>query len=95
MEGHETFNENVKAYYELQADLAIHETEEKDRLSRRAKARTLAKRILKEKAKVIAMQKELSEIFYFDGSNRAYGHMERTCDPKTEVIRDALKTEVH
>jgi hypothetical protein len=84
------FHENVMAYMEIQNELAKHKAADRKRKQQRAKCRSLAKRILKKRDQIKQMRKELSTIFYYDGLDRAFNHMERSCDPKNEKIRDAL-----
>jgi hypothetical protein len=84
-------NENLLTYMKIQNRLWKYDQEKRDRKARRAKAKRLAKKILKMQEEIAESQKELSEIFYNDERNRAFSHMERTCDPKNEEIRDALR----
>ena len=65
--------------------------EKKARAFARRRARSLAKHILRKTEEIKAMQKELGNIFYFDGHNRSFSHSERSCDPNNEQIRKALK----
>ena len=85
------FHENVMTYMEINYELAKHQAERKKRLQDRAKCRSLAKSILKKRQQITEMQKEMSKIFYNDDLRRAFNHMERTCDPKNEKIREALR----
>jgi hypothetical protein len=84
------FHSNVMAYMEINHEIAKHKAEQQKRKQQRAKCRSLAKKILKKKQQIAEMRKELSKIFYYDGLDRAFNHMERTCDPKNEKIREAL-----
>jgi hypothetical protein len=87
----EQLNETLQNYMALQNMLAINRAELKKRIHDRAKCRSLARRILKKKQQIEGMRKELSTIFYYDGLNRPFSHSERTCDPKNEKIREALR----
>jgi hypothetical protein len=87
----ERLNETLLDYMALHYELSKHRAELKKRLHDRAKCRSLARRILKKKMEIEGMRKELSTIFYYDGLNHPFSHSERTCDPKNEKIREALR----
>lgn len=87
----EKMHPNVQDYMAVMHEIAKHQAEEKKRRQQRAKCRSLAKGILKKKEQILEMRKELSKLFYYDGLDRAFNHMERTCDPKNEKIREALR----
>lgn len=83
--------ENVAAYMAVKFEIAKYAAEKKQRIKSRARAHSLAERILKRKAEIEALQKELSTIFYYDGQGRAFNHSDRTCWEKAENIRAALR----
>ncbi len=85
-------NENVKAYWELQEMIRKMDAADKERKRQRKHAIRLAKRILKRKADIEMMRKELSEIFWFDGDNRAFKYSDRTRGGKiVDLVREALE----
>ena len=93
--GFKDFADAVRVQNELRERVQKWKEEEKDRKARVRKAHVLARQILKRTEEIKAMRKLLTDIFYFDGHNRAFNYADRAVfNAETEDIRKALSIEV-
>jgi hypothetical protein len=84
--------DNVFAYMTIQYQIKKNESEQRCRALDRAKARNLAKRIMKRRDELLQLQKELSTLYFNDN---IFSFSERHNSVKFKMIMKALDVRVH